>query len=69
MNKYASFSKQSQAERRRWRTCERKKAFNSPEEAAQKGQNVYQCPYCHKWHRSGAFAQLVAIVRQKCDTY
>lgn len=50
---------------RRWRACERKTAYNSPEEAFQKGQQVYRCGYCHKYHRSGSLATLAAKVKNK----
>jgi hypothetical protein len=46
----------------RWKSCARKRAFETPEAAFQKGQSAYQCNYCGKWHRSGALAKLVAAV-------
>ncbi len=42
--------------------CEDKAAFASEQEAQQKGQRHYRCPFCEKWHRSGALASLIAQV-------
>lgn len=50
---------------RRFKKCERKRAYPTKEAAYQKGQESYLCGYCNKWHRSGALASLVAIVRGK----
>jgi hypothetical protein len=44
---------------KRWKTCERKKKFESADAAFQKGQHVYQCRYCGKWHRSGALTKFI----------
>lgn len=51
-NKYAHESRVAQKMRRVERGCLYKKAWNSPEEAVQKGQAVYHCEYCGKWHRT-----------------
>ena len=64
MNKYKHFSKLAQKRRRHERTCERKKAYPTEQAAYQKGQEVYKCPYCHLWHRSGQLARLIAQVRR-----
>jgi hypothetical protein len=40
------------------KACNKKKAFNSFEEAYQKGQQTYKCPFCRKWHRSGKIIRL-----------
>lgn len=59
-NKYKGMSQV--AAYRRWRACDRKVAYNTEEEAFQKGQAVYRCRYCGKFHRSGSLATLVAVV-------
>jgi len=40
--------------------CLRKRAFETPAEAFQKGQSSYRCPHCGKWHRSGTLEKLAA---------
>jgi Zn-finger protein len=49
---------------RQWKTCTRKKAYPSREAAFQKGQEVYQCRYCHQFHRSGSLSKLVAALQK-----
>lgn len=49
---------------RKWKTCDRKKAYDTREAAFQKGQEVYQCRYCGKFHRSGSLSKLIATVRR-----
>jgi hypothetical protein len=61
-NKYKAESRRAQKAARRLKACESKAAYATAEEAYQKGQRVYQCRYCGKFHRSGAFAKLVATV-------
>jgi len=42
-----------------WRSCGRKAAFETFEEAsALKGQYAYKCRRCAKWHRSGSAIQI-----------
>jgi hypothetical protein len=38
----------------KWQTCDRKKAFNTPEQALKHDKNakVYECPFCNKLHLS-----------------
>jgi hypothetical protein len=62
VNKYAEQSALAQAQRRRRRMCDDKARFTSEQEAQQRGQRHYRCPYCQEWHRSGALASLVARV-------
>jgi Zn-finger protein len=39
--------------------CESKKPFPNREAAAQQhGNDVYQCKFCSKWHRTGSAAML-----------
>lgn len=44
----------------KWKACERKRAYDTKEDAFQKGQQSYLCRYCGKWHRSGELGKLVA---------
>lgn len=39
-------------EMRRQRSCTRKRAFDTREDAVQKGSVPYRCHYCGKWHRA-----------------
>jgi len=65
MNKYADQSEQAQMELRRRRSCQRKKAFDTEEEAAAyPGQTPYLCRFCGKWHRTSQLVKLVKKVRQ-----
>lgn len=64
MNKYASQSRKAQRSRIRARSCENKKAFESADEARQKGQDIYKCRHCGKWHRTGQLASLLALTRR-----
>ena len=59
MNKYEEQSKKAQKARVKWRTCERKKAYDSEKEAEIKNQTTYRCRYCGKWHRSGSLTRLI----------
>lgn len=49
---------------RKWKTCERKKAFPTREAAFQKGQEIYRCPYCRQFHRTAETAKLIAAIRR-----
>lgn len=57
MNKYDHFSKVYIHVIKN--ACGRKKSFNTKEEAYQKGQDSYECFWCHKYHRR-------SISRPKC---
>jgi len=37
---------------RMMRGCVNKKPFDTPDDAYQKGMNIYKCKYCGKYHRS-----------------
>lgn len=67
MNKYKRESRQAQAAARKLRACESKVAYDTEQEAYQKGQTVYHCRYCGKWHRSGSFTKLVRTVQKISD--
>jgi hypothetical protein len=60
MNKYRRFSRQAQRRLRKQKMCSQKRAFESAGDARQPGNDIYECPYCHKWHRTGAVAKLAA---------
>ena len=51
-NKYWKLSKQAQQRFRRHRACDRKRRFETEEEAQIRGQDVYRCKYCDGWHRT-----------------
>lgn len=63
-NKYAKQAEVAQKANKRLKMCEAKVAFNTEEEAFQKNQTAYRCPYCKKWHRTGAFIKLVQTLRK-----
>jgi hypothetical protein len=58
-NKYAQESLVAQEAAKRLKACESKVAYETPLAAACKGTDVYHCPYCGKFHRTGAFQRLV----------
>jgi len=62
MNKYSDFSRQREEKKEliKYRMCAKKKAFESPESAHQKGQSFYACPLCGKYHRTSNFANYEA---------
>lgn len=53
------------AQYRRWKACERKRAYPTAEAAAIPNQRVYRCPYCGKFHRSGALTTLANRLRKR----
>jgi len=57
MNKYSDFSRQREEKKalKKYRMCAKKKAFESPEAAHQKGQRFYACPFCGEYHRTSHF--------------
>jgi hypothetical protein len=49
-----------------WKSCQRKRRYNTEAEAYQKGQSTYHCKHCNGWHRSGALATLISrLTKQK----
>jgi len=58
-NKYKDFSKQAQAELKKFNMCSKKKAYNTEEEAYHEKQRAYLCPHCEKWHRTYTFRKMV----------
>ena len=55
-NKYAKQSREAQTRHRKSRMCERKRQYDTEEEA-QKGwekHQVYLCPHCNQYHRTSA---------------
>jgi hypothetical protein len=65
MNKYKQFAKRAREVGHRYSSCERKRVFDTREEAFQKGQEVYHCKYCGKWHRTGQIHKLVSFSKRK----
>lgn len=49
--------------------CESKVGYDNEEQAFQKNQKSYRCPYCGKWHRSGAFTKLVRQIEKEQDNH
>ena len=64
-NKYAHIAKALAAERRKARMCTNKARFADQAAAFQKGQNIYECPYCKGWHRSGSAVRMAVRLRRK----
>lgn len=64
MNKYKKHSRKAQKKRRKEKMCINKKPFNNEADAFQKGQEIYKCPYCNKFHRSGQLAKLVFKIKK-----
>lgn len=58
-NKYAKEAKKARKLLRKYNMCESKVAFDNETSAFQKNQTIYKCPYCGKYHRSGAFVTFV----------
>ncbi len=57
MNKYKHFSKVKETlkDLSKWKACTRKRTYETAEHAEHKGQTVYQCRYCGKFHRATLF--------------
>jgi len=53
MNKYKNLQRKAQKVRKRERMCTNKATYETYELAYQKGQTIYQCRFCKKFHRSG----------------
>jgi hypothetical protein len=69
-NKYDKESKKAQRKARKAHgksVCEKKKAYETREEAHQKGQEVYKCKFCKKWHRSGSLINLLAKTKKRAE--
>lgn len=64
VNKYEAESRAAQAERRRKKMCEYKKAYETELAATSPTQRHYRCPYCHFWHRSAALYKLTKKVER-----
>ncbi len=65
MNKYNHLAKEARKLRSKIKMCLSKKSYATKEEAWQKGQTIYQCRHCQKWHRSGQFTQFVQLLKSK----
>lgn len=63
MNKYWKQAKVARKARRKGRMCLSKRRYATAEEAYQKGNETYACPYCKGWHRSGSLATFAASLR------
>ena len=64
MEKYKEQKEQIHEQRSREKMCLSKLAFKTKEEAFQKGQRVYQCKFCGKWHRSGQQAKFASELKK-----
>lgn len=66
MNKYKRLAKKSREMTIKAQSCDRKKKFNNKSEAElNKGQDVYLCRFCGKWHRSGSIGRTLIKLRGK----
>jgi len=63
MDKYKDQKEQIHEQIRREKMCLNKLTFNTKEEAFLKGQRVYKCKFCEKWHRSGQQAKFIAELK------
>ncbi|MBK5284834.1 MAG: hypothetical protein JJE25_05495 [Bacteroidia bacterium] len=62
-DRYKKLRREARKLRRIKKSCHDKRAFDTKEAAYQKGQSVYKCPYCGKWHRSGKLNQFINYLR------
>ena len=69
-NKYSILSEEAQAitkaakeKRREEKMCGNKTAYSTKELAFQKGQTIYKCEYCNKWHRSSQLDRLLKTLK------
>jgi hypothetical protein len=62
-NKYKALSNAAHEERRKHKMCLDKHPYETAEEAFDKHQKTYKCPYCGKWHRTGQLDRLVSLLR------
>lgn len=53
------------AQFRRWKSCERKRRYETSAEAQCKGQDVYHCHYCDGFHRTAALTTLANTLRKR----
>lgn len=63
MNKYKAAARAAHRYRQRELACLSKRAYPTREAALCPGQDVYQCCYCDKWHRSTMVNNIRAQIR------
>jgi len=64
VNKYKQGSRDAQKRRRQFNDCLRKASYPSKQAAEIKGQQVYKCPHCKKWHRTTGFSRTLEAVKK-----
>lgn len=64
-DKYKHLKRKARAERRKKKSCSSKKAYETKEEAYQKGQTFYKCKHCGKFHRSGKMTTFIRELEKK----
>ncbi len=64
-DKYKNLKRKAQKLRSKNKMCLDKKAFETKEDAFQKGQSSYQCKHCGKWHRSGQMTEFIVKIKNK----
>jgi len=68
-DKYKHLKKKIRKNRKKEKSCDSKKSFETKAEAYQKGQQTYKCKYCQKYHRSGKMSKFLFEmgIRKKKD--
>ncbi len=64
MNKYKHLSDEARKLRSKIKMCLSKRSYETKEEAYQKGQEIYKCKHCGKWHRSGQLSRFMYHLRK-----
>lgn len=64
-DKYRSLKRKAQKLRAKKKMCLSKKQFETEKDAFQKGQAIYKCKHCGKWHRSGKMAKFIVEITRK----
>ncbi len=64
-NKYGKEAKEAQEERRKWRSCEGKKRYETEKHAEIINQTTYECRYCNGWHRSASLFTKVRMAANR----
>jgi hypothetical protein len=66
-NKFKKEAREAREANRKLKMCESKRAYATEAEATVGNQKTYQCDYCQKWHRSGAFTTLVRTLQNRAE--
>jgi hypothetical protein len=63
MEKYKELKEKIRSQRSKAKMCLNKRKFKTKEAAYLKGQRVYKCKFCGKWHRSGQQARIISEIK------